>query len=657
MMNPWLLPIVLVPSVQEPAIPQIQPFEPEGAYILESVVDHYDVGVELRKQSRDYVDRHSPSCFQADTPEERRWLESMKIGPYRDETRIPVGWRVMKDASRFGRTEWIRGSLASGHQHSVVFHHDPPQEQTVFHRILTPEGEVFDWQETAGKKRAVRRYSYEGGLNLFGNGFWSLRRFFHRALHVFSKAEHVDPSGFSVSLDLRRVANCMEIDYFPLEVYDVAGRVVLSWSGQSLPRALTLEWRDRNDALLLRERAVWRSEERMPDEYRKEALLVGTSTLMAETRISILPWREAPPIGEWSPEAGDMVLDDRFDFTVLYRVKEGGGMPTEEQVAQRAWEGKLARYARSVDEGGDPTRTKERETPEGLEVPWDTVSLGRYALGTWRPVEFEITNRGKEEIGIGRIETSCGCVEASASRTRLGPGQTSRLSAFQQAAALGPSVSPIRVLVSGPGDEERTLELQIRYEGLPVPQLDLPVYELGTLAVGEEHTLEFRALWSLEPEHELVCELRHGGAAVAFDHGIELMKDAEAGHYVGKLSFVVPERYGVSSVDLVARGKDPAGEPREGSAPVFWECTPPVEGWPRCRLLLHGSEPAVLRLPETEVLGAAGGEGLLEVRHENGPDGSATVTFRAKDARIARELVRLTTSRGTVGVLVLVSGP
>jgi len=76
--------------------------------------------------------------------------------------------------------------------------------------------------------------------------------------------------------------------------------------------------------------------------------------------------------------------------------------------------------------------------PPDLVLEDQSVDLGEVTNGQLRTIEIRVENRGRGDLVIEAVTSSCGCTTATVDPTRIGPGEAGKLTVTYDSGAHGP---------------------------------------------------------------------------------------------------------------------------------------------------------------------------------------------------------------------------
>jgi hypothetical protein len=224
-----------------------------------------------------------------------------------------------------------------------------------------------------------------------------------------------------------------------LESYDVPSSVneipcIVSGEIRRQPEGsvvMTLDWRCVDSSLLTLEELLWLPRDGLGDlpcRYTRQCFVPGTQAAITSLRIgTVLSTRDVPSEAlEWTPEAGQRVIDDRFGVRIGYQTDKDGHYPADALLKKQAEKLK-------TPEQKLPCAHRTSEVAIGvLEVGKPTtVSLSMHfeTYPKEATVSFDVVikNATGSKLEFGPIAADCGCLSPRIEARVLAPGESSIL--------------------------------------------------------------------------------------------------------------------------------------------------------------------------------------------------------------------------------------
>ncbi|RYD80016.1 MAG: DUF1573 domain-containing protein [Sphingobacteriales bacterium] len=102
----------------------------------------------------------------------------------------------------------------------------------------------------------------------------------------------------------------------------------------------------------------------------------------------------------------------------------------------------------------------EKEKAAKIVFVTNTHDFGTIKQGESVKTQFEFTNKGKQELVIYKVKTTCGCTASQPQKSKLKPGETSNiLVSFDSAGKHGKEEKSITVYTNDPSNPEVTLKI------------------------------------------------------------------------------------------------------------------------------------------------------------------------------------------------------
>ncbi len=217
---------------------------------------------------------------------------------------------------------------------------------------------------------------------------------------------------------------------------------------------------------------------------------------------------------------------------------------------------------------------------------------------------YEIVNRGRTDLVLGAISTSCGCSVASVEPRVIRPGQRGRVEVRATPPGAGEREVTIAVATNDPERPELALRLTlVGVASVPyVSKYSGPVRfgDLSAAANLESFFVETRELQSDPP---WIAVARSSSAALATEGGMESEHNMDDSivlrryRWSAKFAELPPPGDWSGEIQLLGRGENPAPIHR---FPVFATLNPPVFSTPAALYIVRGSDgnlrPATLTL-------------------------------------------------------------
>ncbi|MBM3297944.1 MAG: DUF1573 domain-containing protein [Candidatus Aminicenantes bacterium] len=175
--------------------------------------------------------------------------------------------------------------------------------------------------------------------------------------------------------------------------------------------------------------------------------------------------------------------------------------------------------------------------------------------------EFAFKNAGEAVLNIGRIETTCGCTAALASRKQLKPGQDGQVMVtFSTEGLAGKVIKWIYIHSNDPARPRAEFRVEADVITPPQPRIDIAPFtvDLGLLMKGEP--LRAEVVVSNRGERELVVESDHktavftaGGRPMSWPAKIPPGKEMKVG-----IRVLLPDRIGIFREFVQFQSNDPA---------------------------------------------------------------------------------------------------
>ncbi len=276
-------------------------------------------------------------------------------------------------------------------------------------------------------------------------------------------------STLSWSLDLTRPRNLAVLAEYDLPggLGEIPGGRLHGEHQQAAGGAsLSLEWSDPSHAKVARHFGRWNERDEL---VFVEGELYAPGTDFVTTRWIVRLARTRAEVGadecRWRPQAGDYVVDLRFDGVLSYSVG-AEGLPDDASLAARSRKNALRRAA---------TAPPVRATVEcrggaahgggSHALGLGAVDLAAREVGAVVPIELELVNRGSEALGLGAVAADCGCLEPTLDDRMIPAHGSVVLRVRQSIDRVGPRVSNLRIPILAGGSGE--IVVTINFIGAP----------------------------------------------------------------------------------------------------------------------------------------------------------------------------------------------
>jgi hypothetical protein len=119
-----------------------------------------------------------------------------------------------------------------------------------------------------------------------------------------------------------------------------------------------------------------------------------------------------------------------------------------------------------------------------IEFESDHINLGTVVSGDPITAAFKFTNKGDSELEITALRAGCGCTKSEAEKTKLAPGESSKITfVFNSTGFSGPVNKHITVSSNDP--EHPNVSLSFEVEVVPIAKLKPERLNFGSIKVNQ----------------------------------------------------------------------------------------------------------------------------------------------------------------------------
>ncbi|WP_176014490.1 DUF1573 domain-containing protein [Victivallis sp. Marseille-Q1083] len=128
--------------------------------------------------------------------------------------------------------------------------------------------------------------------------------------------------------------------------------------------------------------------------------------------------------------------------------------------------------------------------------------FGEFPANLEKRYAFTITNQGDDELQLGKIRSTCGCLAGKLSKTRLAPGDSAELPVVVKANSVSGEFSKVLYLETN-DPSQRFLRFLVRGQARPLLNITpAPFHYAGQLETGQTYRYRF-ILTAVQPEVKL----------------------------------------------------------------------------------------------------------------------------------------------------------